>query len=463
MKNDEEISRREFLKGLGITSAAVALFGSAFAAAAGDFITEETAGGIHVRPWWVRTVDKPTTAIDWDVMQRFDAFNGHTLSHGWFKFVSQSERERLLTINAETERVRILSHQPGYTLEDHSLYRAFESIRGMLPTSFLGPRNAPTPEERGVPRYRGTPEDAAQVVKAALRQMGAGSIGILHLDDKTRKLIYSVDVDGKRIEFEDVAEAYETASKRVIPTRCEWAIVYTVQMSLEGISRSPTVISSTSASSGYLRGMLIQPLLQDFLRSLGYQGLGELRRNALGIAPAMGVLAGLGELSRQNRLLTPEYGPLVRVFIAITDLPMTADRPIDAGIVNFCRICKKCAEACPPAALSFDTEPGWQTAGGWNNPGHQAWFEDGVRCRSYWLEEAGKDCAICFAVCPFSKMDKDFMNKYIKMTVANLAGSATVIRSLDDAFGYGVQKDPATWWDLDLPEYGIDTAQGKHD
>ena len=99
----------------------------------------------------------------------------------------------------------------------------------------------------------------------------------------------------------------------------------------------------------------------------------------------------------------------------------------------------------------------------WNNPGHQAWFEDGVRCRSYWLEEAGKDCAICFAVCPFSKMDKDFMNKYIKMTVANLAGSATVIRSLDDAFGYGVQKDPATWWDLDLPEYGIDTAQGKHD
>jgi hypothetical protein len=32
-----------------------------------------------------------------------------------------------------------------------------------------------------------------------------------------------------------------------------------------------------------------------------------------------------------------------------------------------------------------------------------------------------------------------------------------VLRSLDDAFSYGAQKDPEEWWNLDLPEYGIDS------
>ena len=75
--------------------------------------------------------------------------------------------------------------------------------------------------------------------------------------------------------------------------------------------------------------------MQEFFRGLGYMGLGESSINALGIAPAFGVLGGLGELSRLNRLITPEFGPMVRVFIMITDLPVATDKPIDAGIMKF--------------------------------------------------------------------------------------------------------------------------------
>jgi len=457
----DHFNRRDFLKSLGVAGTALAFFGSLGAAEAGDYLQHKTAGGLHGRPWWVRTVEQPTTGIHWPEVKRFDAFQGHVLGHGWLRWVSPAERARLEATNQELEIRRILTNQAGYTLPDYALYTAFETLRAMLPTSFVGPQVAPTPDERGVPRWVGGPAEAAQIVKAAMRQMGAANVGIVHLDENTRKLVFAVDVDGKRITFEDVPSAYETPEKRVIPNKCEWAIVYTVQMSLEGIKRSPTVTASAASSLGYLRGLLIQPLMQEFLRGLGYQALGEVRRNALAIAPGLAVLGGLGELSRQNRLITPEHGPLVRIFKLITDLPLEADQPIDAGIVRFCKVCKKCAEACPPGALSFAAEPFWETSGGWNNPGHQAWFEDGVKCRTYWQEEAGEDCAICFSVCPFSKGDRSFMNKFIKMHIAATPGSASVIRSLDDAFGYGVQKDLAQWWELDLPEYGIDTTAGK--
>jgi len=32
---------------------------------------------------------------------------------------------------------------------------------------------------------------------------------------------------------------------------------------------------------------------------------------------------------------------------------------------------------------------------------------------------------------------------------------------MDKAFGYGIRKNPKKWWTLNLPEYGIDTTQGK--
>lgn len=64
------------------------------------------------------------------------------------------------------------------------------------------------------------------------------------------------------------------------------------------------------------------------------------------------VAAGLGELGRNNLLLTPEFGPRVRLCGVVTTAELAPDVPSSK---NSCDDCESCVSACPADALS---EPG---------------------------------------------------------------------------------------------------------
>jgi reductive dehalogenase len=149
---------------------------------------------------------------------------------------------------------------------------------------------------------------------------------------------------------------------------------------------------------------------------------------------------------------------MVRIFTLITDLPVATDKPIDAGIMEFCKSCKKCAEACVPGALSLEDAPTWEIQGGWNNVGHKTWYENAVKCMTYWREEAQTNCGTCFAVCPFAKEDKAWIHDWVKGGIATVPMLDGFFRTMDDSFGYGL-KDPESWWYEDLPELGINTMR----
>ncbi len=462
MADNKKLNRRTFLKLAGLavsTIAARELMPSNEKLLAPMRREMVDAAGRPRRPWWVRTVDEPTVEINWDNVQRFDA-RENVQGNGFIKYVGQEEYDRLQRVNSEKQKEGILNNKPGYSLKDWALNAA----QGDTATrSFLGHRRALTPSERGVDKWVGQPDEAARILRAAMRHFGAATIGFVELNDKTRKLIYSYDPDGKELAFENVEQAYETDTKRAIPFTARWVIVYTVQMSTETLKRAPTAIAEQTTILAYSRALDVQNKTQEFIRGLGYQCLGESSTNALGISPALGIMAGLGELSRHNRLITPEYGPMVRVFKMITDLPVSTDKPINAGIMEFCKHCKKCAESCPAAALSFEDEPTWNTQGGWNNPGHKAYFENSIKCKTYMLETAGTNCGICFSVCPFAKKNKTWISQWAKAGISVAPFVDGMLRSLDDGFSYGAQKDPEEWWWLDLPEYGIDTEQSVQD
>jgi epoxyqueuosine reductase len=471
MSNQDKarLTRRDFLQilGLGVGAAAVGVAAKPVAAASAlstnpSFEARHFSdpAGRPQRPWWVRTVEEPTIEIDWEKMQRYNEGykpefgTGTVRGSGFVEYVGQDKNDELNAKSAAVLKDGILNNVPGYTLKDQALVTA-NSMR--MPMSFLGPQKAKTPDERGGAKWTGTPEEGARIVRAAMRHMGAATVGFVEINEKTRKLIYSFDPDGKELIFTDDPEPSETETQRFIPNAAKYAIVYTVQMSEETMKRSPTPLGQQTTMLAYQRHTVIQGSAQEFLRGLGYMGLGSSTINALAIAPAFGVLAGLGEMSRLNRMITPEFGPMVRAFIILTDLPVATDKPINAGIMDFCKRCKKCAEACATGALSFEDEPTWETRGPWNNPGHKAYFEDSVKCMSYW-REVGTNCGICFSVCPFSKKDKAWVHEYVKAGASVAPFMDGFFRTMDDAFGYGAQKDPEEWWTLDLPEFGTDSS-----
>ena len=469
MKYHSTVGKRTFMKMLG--------FGrndSGVSAAESEFhdLDEVMASPVAEwkRPWWVRSVDKPTVEIEWERMQRFDARKIQQVSHA--TYVGEDLRRQLKEKRADKTKDWILKNSSGYTLRDRALDTA--SRTGAAGSSFQGSwkessrlgswsGDISSPGELGVPRWNASPEENARMIRAALRHFGADHVGFVELDENTRKLVYSFDaLDGKALEFKNVDTAYETEKKRVIPYKARWVIVFTVQMSEEQIKlmigSPPTPVSSSATGLAYSRARSTIDRLQNFLHVLGYQGLMGTWYNGLGIAPAFAVMAGIGELSRINRIISPEYGAMQRVFKVITDLPLAPTKPIDAGIMRFCHTCKMCAEACPSGALSMETEPSWEVKGPWNNPGPRAYFDNGPKCYTYWWTSTAS-CSRCLAVCPFSTKKKSFVHKLVMSTLSVTPVTNKFFARMHTLFGYGMPRDPESWWKSNLPPYGVDTTR----
>ena len=63
------------------------------------------------------------------------------------------------------------------------------------------------------------------------------------------------------------------------------------------------------------------------------------------------ISCGLGEIGRNNLLLTPEFGPHQRLCAIVTQAPLDTDSRREFGL---CTECDRCVEACPSGALKHD-------------------------------------------------------------------------------------------------------------
>jgi epoxyqueuosine reductase len=457
----ENLTRREFLRAVGIAGAGVTLTAGSGAAivSAADSKPVETPR----RFWWAKEVSKPTIEIDWKAMKRFNEWE--TTRGSLKQYRGDALDAEMLKLQKDNLLKWELESKPGYTTKDTALKEAISVGRPAF--KFRGEQKVSTPKDRGVPRYEGTPEENAQVVRAALKHIGAASVGFVELDENTIKLIYNQEPAPSKmpIVFEDVEEGSEEKDKLIIPRKARWVVVFTTQMSGETMKRAPTQLGSLTTTLSYTRMWLTLAQAHEFFRALGWQSYGPTQFNGLGIYPAFAVLAGLGEMSRLNRMVSPEYGPMVRATMLVTDLPLAPSKPISFGVMDFCKECMTCATTCPSKSLSFDREPSWEPKGPWSNTGHKAYFENSVTCRNFW-NTCGTNCGICFANCPYAQEDKATLHEILKATTATTPMFNGLIRQASDMVypsewdGRPI-KDPESWWrNPNLPEYGIDTMQG---
>jgi epoxyqueuosine reductase QueG len=62
---------------------------------------------------------------------------------------------------------------------------------------------------------------------------------------------------------------------------------------------------------------------------------------------AVGFLAGLGWIGRNNLLVNPDIGSRFRLVTVLTDIPLEVDKPLDQD----CGSCRACISECPAKAI----------------------------------------------------------------------------------------------------------------
>jgi len=217
-----------------------------------------------------------------------------------------------------------------------------------------------------------------------------------------------------------------------------WALAYTLEMDAGMVAAAPEAPEVVEAAGKYAVGAMIGVHLAALIRSLGYPARAHIDGNYRVIAPLVARDAGLGEIGRIGLLMSPRLGPRVRLGVVTTDLPLVPDSCAeDPSVVEFCRICRKCAAACPSRSLPFDDRR--------ESGGALRWRLDPVTCYRYW-NTIGTDCGRCLAVCPYSHPDNAFHN-VIRWAVRRSALARRLALWMDDLF-YGrvpATRSPPRW------------------
>ena len=180
----------------------------------------------------------------------------------------------------------------------------------------------------------------------------------------------------------------------------------------------------------------------EFIRGLGYTALPML--NDIGMSIPLAIDAGLGQLGRHGLVITPQFGPRLRMCKVLTDMPAERDRPIDFGVTAFCERCKKCAIHCPAGAISHGARSREvETIS--SNPGTLKWPFNAEKCRTYQMK-VGSNCCTCIRVCPFNKSSHWF-HSVVRWFIETVPPLNPLMIKMDDVFGFGKFKDPeAHFW-----------------
>jgi len=93
-------------------------------------------------------------------------------------------------------------------------------------------------------------------------------------------------------------------------------------------------------------------------------------------------LAGLGTLGRHSLLITPEYGPRVKLACLVTEASLEASQK--PSNKDYCIDCDACIQECPAKALQVPEQP-------------EAYSINKFACQAY--RRAGLTCGLCIKAC----------------------------------------------------------------
>jgi reductive dehalogenase len=271
-----------------------------------------------------------------------------------------------------------------------------------------------------------TPAEATEKVKGFARQAGADLVGITEINPLW---VYS-----RRGEI--FHDNWENWGKEISLDH-KYAVVFATEMDFRFVGAAPHTPTVIESMRNYAKGAYLSTQLAAYISALGYSATANHLRHYDAVLVPLAVDAGLGEVGRLGYLMTKQFGPRIRLGAVTTSLPLLPDKPIDLGVEDFCRICKKCAVCCPSQSIPTG-EPAEVN-------GILRWKLNAETCFDYW-GKIGTDCNVCMRVCPWSHA-RTFPHKIIVALVSRNRWSRRIFNRMDDVF-YGRKpkpKAPPAW------------------
>ena len=177
----------------------------------------------------------------------------------------------------------------------------------------------------------------------------------------------------------------------------KYAIVLVMEMDKDKINLAPSEETAFMVFQSYdALGLAVNELTR-FLREHGYTAHAGHPLGGLVLYPALAEVAGLGWHGRHGLLITPEFGPRVRlaaIFTSVENLPVITENP-HSWVEEFCYAgCGKCVRRCPPQAILEHPIRRGQSL---------LTHIDSNRCFPFFVRNHG--CSICIKECTFNQKD----------------------------------------------------------
>jgi len=349
--------------------------------------------------------------IDETIYQRFEEKNNMIYRRLWDKSLPTYGQMFFTNIQKHID-----SKKEGYSRIDFNLVKSGWTVYEKFPFAFAWNRKKHFTGDYGRKWTKSkfkveNLDDFTKLVKKATNFYGASLVGIADIDERWIYKTGFIRPENKSEEdskgkVRDGVQSVSILEQPInLPEGINKAIVMAIDMDKDAISTAPAQPAAAAAALAYSKMAFTIACVGEFIRNLGYRAVQCGNDTALSIPLAID--AGLGALGRLGLLITPEFGPRVRICKVFTDLPLRTDKPnleFIKKVENFCKNCFKCAEACETEAISKVKEPKFRSESISNNSGVKKYHVNVEKCFEFWIENSS-DCGNCIAACPFSRIE----------------------------------------------------------
>ncbi len=384
----------------------------------------------------MKTQEQTDAAAGFDIQPDFEPFNqkDDVFRRSWWDERIKSDKAMLFYATYR-EPLKTWRKADGFTQKDFALRNAAWHVSDIF-TELKEDQDRREGFSDAFTLYRepsetkidvGTPAEALAEIKRVGRFFGADMVGVTGFDERWMYVN----------KFSDMSS---TERPNDIPDGLDNVIVTAQAMDYDLVRTVPSALSGAATGLGYSHDALVVLSIAQYIRNLGYNAVASMNDSALAIPLA--IKAGLGEYGRNGLLITPEFGPRVRLGKIFTDMPLDHDAPIQFGVKEMCEECNACAAGCPVKAIPFG-KPSTERFNQSNLKGARKWSVDGEKCFSYWAAQ-NSDCSICIRVCPYNREYDKWENR------AWLRVAKSPLRKLalwwDQRQKRGERMKPKLWW-----------------